>query len=126
MNRKNKVRIVAGGVEGFFERSLDRARRLDRGEELPPEIVVSFEDPGDMLRVLTAERIRLLGAAKRKATPISVLAGSLQRDTRAVKRDVAMLERYGLLRTRYETNPAHGRRKVVEARAARYQLVATI
>lgn len=129
MNRSNKrarVRVVAGGVAGFFERALDHARKLDRGEELPSEIVVSFEDPADMLRVLTAERVRLLGAARKRATPISALAGYLNRDARAVKRDVAVLERYGLLRTRYEKNPAHGRRKIVESRAARYQLVATI
>lgn len=128
MKRKStKVRVLAGGVEGFFRRALDRGRRLDHGEDLFAEVVViSFEDPSDMARVLTAERIRLLGATKGRATPITALAGHLKRDTRAVKRDVDVLEGFGLLRTWYEKNPAHGRRKVVESRAAKYQLVATI
>ena len=124
--KSTKVRVLAGGVEGFFGRALHRGRELDHGEGLSPEVVISFEDPSDMARVLTAERIRLLGAAKGRATPIPALAGYLKRDTRAVKRDIDVLEGFGLLRTWYEKNPGHGRRKVVESRAAKYQLVATI
>ena len=44
----------------------------------------------------------------------------LKRDTRAVGRDVDLLERFGLLRTRYEKNPGHGKRRIVESRAAKY------
>ena len=94
--------------------------------ELAPEIIVSFEDANDMMRVLSAERIRLLRAAKMKATPVSDLAVNLKRDTRAVSRDVDLLERFGLLHTRFEKNPGHGRQRIVESRAAGYQLVATI
>jgi hypothetical protein len=37
-----------------------------------------------------------------------------------------LLERFRLLRTRYEKNPGHGKRRIVESRAAKYQLIATI
>jgi predicted transcriptional regulator len=79
-----------------------------------------------MMRVLSAQRIRLLRVARKKATPVSDLAVGLKRDTRAVGRDVDLLERFGLLRTRYEKNPGHGKRRIVESRAAKYQLIATI
>ena len=36
------------------------------------------------------------------------------RDLRAVSRDIDLLERFGLLRSRYETNPGHGKRRIVE------------
>ena len=50
------------------------ARKLDRGVSLAPEITVTFENVADMLRVLSAERVRLLRAARQRATPISDLA----------------------------------------------------
>ena len=50
----------------------------------------------------------------------------LGRDPRAIARDADLLERFGLLRSRYEKNPGHGRRRVIESRANTYHLVATI
>ena len=77
------------------------------------------------MRVLSTQRIRLLRVARKRATAVSEAVG-LKRDTRAVGRDVDLLERFGLLRTRYEKNPGHGKRRIVESRAAKYQLIATI
>ncbi len=126
MSKKVKARVVADGVEGFSARAREHARKLDRGEELAPEITISFEDAADMMRVLTAQRIRLLQATRRKPTPIAELARGLRRDTRAVSRDVNVLEHFRLLHTRYEKNPGHGKRRIVASRADKYQLVANI
>jgi predicted transcriptional regulator len=125
-NKNVRARVAADGTRGFFERAREHARRLDRGLELAPEVTVSFENPADMMRVLSSQRIRLLRAARQKPSPVSDLALRLQRDARAVSRDVDLLEHFGLLRTRYESNPGHGRRRIVEPRAASYQLVAAI
>ncbi len=126
MDKTIKVRVTSNGVKDFFDRAREHARKLDRGEVLTPEITVSFESASDMMRVLSAQRIRLLRVAREKATPVSALAVDLNRDTRAVGRDVDLLERFGLLRTWYEKNPGHGRRRIVKSRAAKYQLTATI
>ena len=109
-----------------MERSLERARKLDRRERLPSEITMTFEDPSDLVRVLSAERVRVLYAVRAKPTPVSELAATLRRDRKAVRRDVSLLESFGLVKTREEANPGHGRRRVVEPRAAKYQLVAAI
>ena len=126
MKRSTKVWVTADGAGGFFRRAREHARKLDRGEPIAPEITVTFEDVRDMLRVLSAERVRLLRVARGKAVPVSDLASGLKRDTRAVSRDVDLLESFGLLRTRYERNPGHGRRQIVESCAANYQLLAAI
>ena len=126
MKREPKIRVTANGVREFFDRAREHARKLDRGEELAPEVIVLFENASDMIRVLSAERIRLLRKAREKATAVSDLAADLKRDTRAVGRDVDLLERFGLLRTRFETNPGHGRRRIVEPCGATYRLEATI
>jgi len=118
--------VSTGTAEAFFERSLSRARKLDRGEKLPAEMRLTFEDPADFLRALTAQRIRVLYAVRKKAAPVSDLAIVLKRDRTAVKRDVKVLTSLGLVKTHEETNPGHGRRKIIEPLASKYELVATI
>ena len=124
--KKNKVTVRTGSSGEFFRRVRGRAEKLDRGESLPAEITISFEDPMELLNILTSERVRLLGCAKTRSLPISDLADSLKRDVRAVSRDVAVLERAGLLRTSYRPNPGHGRLKIVEALARGYRLTANL
>jgi predicted transcriptional regulator len=121
-----RVKVASGPVEAFIERSLERARKMDRGERLPSEITMTFEDPSDLVRVLSVERVRLLDAVRAKPAPVTELAVTLKRDRKAVRRDVSLLESFGLVKTRDEPNPGHGRRRVVAPRAAKYQLVATI
>jgi predicted transcriptional regulator len=121
------VKLDTGTVEQYMERSIDRAKRLDRGEKLPAEFRITFQDPADLLRVLSRERLRVLSAIRKKTKPtISGLAITLKRDRRAVSRDVKLLEGLGLLRTRNEANPGHGAMTVVEPLAEKYHLEATV
>lgn len=124
--RKTKVHLRIGTTQDFFDRLREHAEKLERGETLPPGITITFEDPEDMLEVLTSERVRLLRRVKEKSQQISVLATGLKRDVRAVSRDVTVLENAGLLRTRYEVNPGHGRLKMVESVAQEFKLVADL
>ena len=122
-----KVTLATGTAAEFFERSIEHAKKLDHGEKLAPEIRVTFEDPADLLRVLSVERLRVLRTIRRKTKPtISGLALTLKRDRKAVSRDVKILESLGLLRTRNESNPGHGVKTVVEPLAEKYHLTATV
>jgi predicted transcriptional regulator len=124
--RKSKAIVKTSGTDEFFNRVRGRAKRLDQGESLPAEITISFEDPMELLSVLTSERVRLLQRAKGGSLPISDLANGLKRDVRAVSRDVVVLEKAGLLRTSYRANPGHGKLKIVEALARGYRLTANL
>ena len=121
-----KARLMTDATDSFFARSRERARRLDRGEKLTAEITVVFEDPSDLMRVLSAERVRVPHTVGTRPIAVSKLASDLKRDRQAVRRDVSLLESLGLLKTREEPNPGHGRRRIVEPLAEKYQLVATI
>jgi len=121
-----KIRISNDGVKGFFDRAREHARKLDRGEELAPEMTISFENASDTMRILSPQRVRVLRVARQGAAPVSALASGLNRDTRAVSRDVDLLEQFGLLRTWYQANPGHGKRRIVEPCAAKFQFVATV
>jgi predicted transcriptional regulator len=81
---------------------------MDRGEKLPAEIRITFEDPSDLMRMLSAQRVRVLHAVRIKPTPISSLAAILKRDRKAVSRDVKVLESFGLVKTHEASNPGHG------------------
>ncbi len=123
---KSKVKIATSGTEEFFSRMRQNAARLDRGETIPAEINITFEDPAELLNILTTERVRLLRQAKAGAMTLSDLALGLKREMRAVSRDVVRLEKAGLLRTSYRVNPGHGKCKVVEPVAKEYNLTASI
>ena len=75
---------------------------------------------------MTAERLRLLQKVKRKSCSISALAAALKRDAKSVRRDVVKLERAGVVRTREEINPGHGRVKIVEPVAREYKMTAVL
>ncbi|WP_420238167.1 hypothetical protein ACOBR2_00735 [Telmatobacter bradus] len=124
--KKTKVEIKSESTEQFFDRLRSHARAMDRGGKLPTGITISFEDPLEMLSVLTVERLRLLKQIKQETQQISVLARSLKREVRAVSRDVLLLEKAGLVKTSYANNPGHGRMKLVEPVAQEYKLVANL
>jgi predicted transcriptional regulator len=127
--RKVKVIVSTGIVEEFFNRAHEDARKMDRGEQLPPEIRLTFEDPIEMLRALTVERMKVIKTVQKhhaSKPTVSKLAVMLKRDRKAVSRDVKVLESFGLLKTREQANPGHGIMKVVEPLAEKYQLTAII
>jgi predicted transcriptional regulator len=124
--KKSDVNIKSTTTEEFFNRVRSHAVKLDRGEAIPAQISITFADPLEMLNVLTSERVRLLRRAKAGAVPIAELASGLNRDVRAVSRDVLRLEKAGLLRTSYRVNPGHGRCKMVEPLARAYCLTAQL
>ena len=127
MSKRVNLTLNTGTLDEYVARSKDRAKKLDRGEKLPAEFRITFEDPADLLRVLSAERLRVLYAIRTKTKPtISGLALILKRDRRAVSRDVKLLEGLGLLKTRNEANPGHGTMTVVEPLAEKYRLEATV
>lgn len=121
-----KLTMYSDGLEGFRKRSLERARKLDRGEKLRPEKIIAFETPIEMSKVLTPERVRLYRAVKQKETSVTDLAQGLNRHRSSVSRDVRLLERKGLLTTHEASNPGHGRIKMVTTPVKKLLLVAEL
>jgi predicted transcriptional regulator len=117
-----KITVRSDGFEGYKKRALARAEKLARREKIEPEVTITFDTPLAMLEVLTAERIRLCEVARTQAFSISALAGELKRDPKSVRRDVLTLERVGVLRTREQINPGHGKVRIVEPVAKRFEL----
>ncbi len=127
MARKIKIIVDKTGIDGFFRRARAHACALDNGEPIPDESVIAFENPLDMFRVLTTERVRLIGSLRETGeTPISELAIRLGRNKRAVSRDVSAMREAGVLKTKYVTNPGHGRQLLVMPAAKKVELTSTL
>jgi predicted transcriptional regulator len=120
------VKVGTGTSEDFFKRAITRAKKMDRGERVAPEMRITFEDPAEFVRAMTAKRVEIILTIRKQSAAISEIAKILHRDRAAVDRDVKVLESLGLVTTKMETNPGHGRRKIVAPLAEKYELVATI
>lgn len=121
-----KLTISTGTEQDFFRRGRELASRLDRGEAVPVERIVSFEDPEEILELVTAARINLFRAVREEPGSITEIARRLHRDRSAVKRDIDILERAGLLQVETRPLPGHGRKRYVKAAAERFQLLAQV
>jgi predicted transcriptional regulator len=127
MASKTKVKVTADGVEGFFNRAKAEAKKLDAGHPIDAAIIVNFAKAEDMAQCLSAERLRLLREVKsRRSIAVGDLAAKLKRNRRAVDRDLGLLEGAGLLKLSYQSNPGHGRFRLVSPVARQYTLTATL
>ena len=121
-----RITIKTDTDAGFFARGKTLARLADREQRIAHESVLSFEDPSDMLRLLTQGRLALLSAVRDQPDSITGVALRLGRDRSSVKRDVDELERAGILLVDSMILPGHGRMKQVRPAAARLRLQAIV
>ena len=122
---KNVI-LKAGTEHDFFQRGKLLARLADAGKPLPEERTVSFEDPAELLRLLTVSRLDLFRSVKDAPGSITVIAGRLHRDRSAVKRDVDQLASAGLVTIETKVLPGHGHMKEVRASASCFRLEAMV
>lgn len=122
----SKLIIKTGTEKDFFGRGRQLARMADRGEPLPEERIISFEDPADVMKLITATRLALFRAVKEMPGSITEISERLHRDRSAVKRDIDELEQAGLVTVIEKVHPGHGRMKEVHATAIRFSLRAEV
>jgi len=122
----NKLIIKTGTEEDFFASGRRLAKAADQGKTIPKNRIISFEDPADVMRLITETRLALFGAVKEAPGSITEIAARLHRDRSAVKRDLDELEQVGLVTIVEKVLPGHGRMKEVRAAAPRFQLMAEV
>lgn len=122
----NKLIVKTATEIDFFRRGKKIAKRADQGRRLPEERVISFEDPAEVLGLLTQGRLALFRAVKEEPASITALAARLHRDRSAVKRDVSVLENAGLVSVETCNHPGHGRMKEVRVLAEHFVLEARV
>ena len=76
--------IKTGTEEDFFKRGRQLARVADRGERLPDVRIISFEDPADVMKLITGARLALFRTVKEMPGSITEISERLHRDRSAV------------------------------------------
>ena len=79
-----KLTIKTGTEKDFFARGRRLAKAADRGEPIPAERIISFEDPADVMKLITVTRLALFRAVKESPGSITDIATRLHRDRSAV------------------------------------------
>lgn len=122
----NKLTIKTGTEEDFFVRGRRLAKAADQGKTIAEERIISFEDPVDVMKLITATRLALFRAVKEAPGSITDIAARLHRDRSAVKRDLDELAQAGLVTISEKVLHGHGRMKEVRVAATRFQLMAEV
>jgi len=121
-----ELTITTGSAEEFFARGKTLAKKVDEGEAIPPSTFIMFEDPEDILEIITNARVSLFRAVKQEPGSITDIARRLHRDRSAVKRDVDVLVGAGLIQVFDVPHHGHGRKKYLKAAAGQFQLSAHV
>jgi predicted transcriptional regulator len=125
-NRIMKLTITTGTEKNFFERGKEVAQKLDRGDRVEPECIISFEDPQELLELVTTARINLFKTVREEPGCIAEIARRLHRDRSAVKRDIDKLAAAGLFQIEVKPISGHGKMKVITAAADTFKLMAQV
>jgi predicted transcriptional regulator len=102
------------------------ARKLDRSEKVEAEYIISFEEPQELLELVTTARIQLFRSVKAEPGSIAEIARRLHRDRSAVKRDIDKLTDAGLFRVEEKPFSGHGKMKIVTATTDNIKLMAQV
>lgn len=121
-----KLTITTGTERDFFDRGKELAKKLDRGERVEPECIISFEDPQELLELVTTARMNLFKTVKQESGSIADIARRLRRDRSAVKRDIDKLTDAGLFSIEDKPFSGHGRMKIITAAADSFTLMAQV
>lgn len=122
----SRLTITTGSEQEFFAQGRRVARALDRGERVTQERVLRFEDPAEMMRLLSSARLALFRAVKDEPGSITAIAQRLRRDRSAVKRDLDALQAAGMVIVDEKVLPGHGRLREVRATALHLRLQADV
>ncbi len=121
-----RLKLKTGTEADFFSSGREIARLADAGIPIPEEMVLSFEDPADLMSLITEARLNLFREIKKHPGSITKISLALGRDRSAVKRDIDILARAGLVTVATAKLPGHGSMKEVKATATRISLMAEV
>jgi predicted transcriptional regulator len=112
--------------KNFFKSGQRIAILADAGQVIEEEKTISFEDPEDLLQVLTTARLAVMRVVLERPRSITEIAELLGRDRSAVKRDITLLAGAGLVVVEDKPLPGHGRKKEVRPTAGTLRMEAIL
>ncbi|MEA2039472.1 MAG: MarR family transcriptional regulator [Thermodesulfobacteriota bacterium] len=120
------ISIRTGNVDSFFARARKAAVKADRGEDFEDKVTISFENPDEMLLLLSGGRRRIILEVMKRPQTVQELASILNRKQTTIVKEIRYLEQKGLL-SRKKVQSREKRSEVfVEAVAPKIELVSML
>jgi predicted transcriptional regulator len=95
---RKKIKIGVGDVQESAQRFVDVWHKVERGEAIERQEILTFNDLETLLRTLTPVRWTLLRRLRQEGSmSVRALSKLLDRDYKNVHSDVRELERVGLV-----------------------------
>lgn len=95
------------------------SKALDAYKPLSCKLILIFEDPGELMRLISGTRLSLLREIQKEPGPISDIAKRLSRTRSSIQRDIDAMQAAGLIIVTEKTHNGRGRVKEVSAIAER-------
>ena len=120
------VSIRTGNVDEFFARARRAALKADHGEDFEDKVTISFENPDEMLLLLTGGRRRIMLEVMKRPQTVQELANILNRKQATIAKEIRFLEQKGLL-SRKKVQAREKRSEIfIEAVAPKIELVSML
>jgi len=120
------VSIRTGNVDEFFARARKAAVKADSGDDFEDKVTISFENPDDMLLLLTGGRRRIMLEVMKRPQTVQELANILNRKRATIAKEIRFLEQKGLLSRKKTQAKENGSEVFVEAVAPKIELVSML
>jgi len=120
------VSIRTGNVDEFFARARKAAVKADSGDDFEDKVTICFENPDDMLLLLTGGRRRIMLEVMKRPQTVQELANILNRKRATIAKEIRFLEQKGLLSRKKTQAKENGSEVFVEAVAPKIELVSML
>ena len=127
MKKPRSITVKTGTAHDFMENVKHVMREADKGRAIKSSYTLTFEEPADMLHFLTETKMKLIRTIRKHPdSSITELAKLTKRNRVAIDRDICEMEEFGLLESREDINPGHGKHRIVTMTASKLHLEAYI
>ncbi len=120
------VLVRTDSVDSFFARARNAAQKADSGDSFSEKMTITFEDPQQMVMVMSVSRRRIMTEVMKKPQTIRDLVHNLNRNRSTIVRDVRFLEEKGLLICQKLSTECNSREQTIRPVAPRIELVAML
>lgn len=126
MNKSKTITIKTSKVSDFMLKVKQTMQFADKGAPIESSLTLAFEEPIEMLRFLTKQKLNIIKVLREHPDSVSNIAKHSKLNRASTHRHIREMEKFGLVSIEEKVNPGHGRHKIVQMVAPSLHLEAYV